>query len=280
VVTGKVAEVQPFVMLPPVTHPVTVLNDTSSQGGTPGLGINTSPASIREAVPVVPPTDPPTKVNVSVTRFDFQDGNVSDIREFDVNFTNGTSVPFALSQVLVTTNSNNAVLKSVPIDVVGNVSNLKFDQTGAAAIVPSGVGTGSFSIPGELSLQLTSVKALIFELIGQNIALPKLNSQINLTGTYQLTGPKNDAKIELVGNPLVVPYIISTHSLLNLVFGEELVPLTVQGTIDVLTTMNLDFSYQLSASHIVVPEPGSIVLLAIGLLVCAAVSRVPRFPSD
>ena len=278
VIKGRVSEVQPFVILPPVTHPVTVLNDMSSQGGTAGLNLATSPASVRVAVPVEPPTNPPTKVNVSVTRFDFQDGNISDIRELDLNLSNGVSVPFALSQVLVTTNSNNGVLKSVPIDVVGNVSSLKFDQTGVAALVPSGVRTGSFSIPGALSLRLTGVQALIFELIGQDIDPQTLTAKIDLTGTYKIIGPGSNAKIELAGSAAGVPYMISTHSLLNLVFGEELVPLTVQGTIDVLTTMNLDFAYQLSVSHIVVPEPGSIVLLAIGLVLCVAASRVPRFP--
>ncbi len=278
VVKGKVAEVQPFVILPPVSHPVTVINDMTSSGGSSPITIATSPTSVRVAVPVVPPTDPPTKVNVSVTRFDFQDGNISDIRELDLNISNGKVVPFALSQVLVTTNSNNAILKSVPIDVVGNVSSLKFDQTGAAALVPTGIGTGSFSIPGALSLQLTGVKALIFELIGQDIDPQTLTAKINLTGTYKITGPRNDAKIELAGSAVGVPYMIATHSLLNLVFGDELVPLTVQGTIDVVTTMNLDFVYKLSVSHVVVPEPGSIVLLAIGLVLCVAASRVSRFP--
>jgi hypothetical protein len=280
VIKGKVTEVQPFVILPPVSHPVTVFNDMSSQGGTAGLKIATSPASVRVAVPVVPATDPPTKVDVSVTRFDFQDGQVSDIRELDLNLFNGVNVPFALSQVLVTTNTNNPILKSVPIDVVGNVSNLKFDQTAAASLVPTGIGTGSFSIPGALSLQITSVKALIFELIGQDIDPQTLTSKINLTGTYKITGPRNDAKIELAGSAVGVPYMIATHSLLNLVFGEELVPLTVQGTIDVVTTMSLDFAYQLSVSHVVVPEPGSIVLLAIGLVLCVVASRVPRFPRE
>ena len=278
VVKGKISEVQPFIILPPTTHPLMVLDDMTNQGGTPGLGINTSPASIRVAVPVVPPTNPPTTVNVSVTRFDFQDGQVSDIREFDVNFTNGVKVPFALSQVLVTTNSNNAILKSVPVDVVGDLSAIAFDQTGAATLASTGVGTGTFSISGDLSLQLSSVEALIFELIGQGISVPKISEQFNLTGTYHLTGPKSDAKIELVGDPLTVQFIISTHSVLNLVFGDDLVPLTVAGTIEVITTLQLDFSYRLSASHIVVPEPGSIVLLAIGLVLCVAASRVPRFP--
>lgn len=267
--SGGQFKVEPFVVLPPVNHAVTVLDDFTSNEGAPVLQIKSTPTSIRVDVPVEPPTTPPTTKKQSVTRFDFQDGHIADIRDMDLNISNGKAVPFALSQVVISTNSNNIVLKAVPIDIVGDVVNLKFDQTGDASLVPTGPGVGTFSLPGELSLGLAKVKALLFEVVGTDIDPQTLSSQINLTGTYKITGPQKNAKIELDGSAASIPYMISTHSLLNLVFGDDFVPLTVQGTIDVVVTMNLDFAIHLAAANLVIPEPGSIVLLGIGMVICS-----------
>ena len=47
-----------------------------------------------------------------------------------------------------------SILKDIPIDVVGTLTSLSFDQTGPTTVVPTGPSTGTFAIEPDVAKRM------------------------------------------------------------------------------------------------------------------------------
>lgn len=294
----------PFVFTEPLNHPLALLNKMSDKGGTPGVSAETDPRSVSlpkidapfrsnggaEYVYYDPSTGdgtpgsgdqvgdpftidgggnhsaPPPKVfGYSQTQFIADGGSISDIQGLDLDISNGASTAFALSKVTITSTSPNPLLANIWLDVTGSLKGLDFQQTGAATLVPTGAGTGTFSVLGTLTAVAGDLQALAFGILPIDVDDQTFTQPFAMTGTYKITGNPNDpnAKIELDGNS---SFSIGLATATFFTFeNEDVIPLTISAAIDLGASINFDFGYHLERVGII-PEPGSIVLLGLGMV--------------
>ncbi|MBX9789441.1 MAG: PEP-CTERM sorting domain-containing protein [Pirellulales bacterium] len=214
----------------------------------------------------VPSKAPPKVFGFSQTTLQANGQAVSDIQNLDLDIFNGQTADFKLSQVVITSNSNNGILANIPIGVQGTLKELLFEQTGAATLTPTGAGTGTFSVDGVLSATATNLKALVYSVLPVGIGDQKLSQPFSLTGTYTIGGSPNDpnAKISLDGNAKFSYTLGTVASLATELTEEQFIPLTVSVLADVGASINFDIGFHLERVG-VIPEPGSIVLLGLGL---------------
>ncbi len=200
---------------------------------------------------------------------------INDFQDTNLDLLNGKTAPIAIDTITITTNSASSLLKSITVDITGTLSELRFVQTGAWSGIPLGGGTGTFTIPGDIIVSMTNVKASLIGLI--NIDIDDLGGTFsqNLTGTWSLTGPSFNTKLALDGGLTIeVPLSVQTALALSTGIPILLPGLTVSSTIDLLASLSIGINYHLEQSGIdVIPEPGSIVLLGIGLLTFAPFLR-------
>ncbi|MGD9648556.1 MAG: hypothetical protein AB7U73_22790 [Pirellulales bacterium] len=311
------ATVEPFVLTPPLDHPLELLDGDGNPGGPslasnprsvaipkidapyrfdrtggdppkdiyvyyePSTGDGVDPYSAQKVmktvdgklVPVeftfesgVPSVGPPKVFGFSQTLLDANGQALNDIQNLDLDIFNGKAADFGLSQVIITTNSNNPVLKNIFIDFEGTLKDLTFQQTGGAILSPTGAGMGTFAIDGLISATAGDLKAIVFGALNVDIDDQSLSQEFTLTGTYKIEGSPNDpnAKITLDGNTKFSYVLATITSLETALTEEELIPLTVSAAVSLAASIDFDINFHLERVG-VIPEPGSIVLLGVGL---------------
>lgn len=213
----------------------------------------------------VPSVAPPSVFGFSQTQLTANGQVLSDIKNLDLDISNGVGTNFALSQVKITSNSPNFFLAGITLDVKGTLSNLDFQQTGNALLVPTGAGTGTFELPGTLSAIAGGLKAIAFGLLEIDVDDQDFTQDFSLKGTYHIIGSPNDpnAKIVLEGD---TDFSINLATITSLAFQDsELIPLTISAAVDLAASINFNVGFHLERVG-VIPEPGSIVLLALGVV--------------
>jgi len=291
-----------FVFTAPLNHPLALLDKLTDLGGTPGVSAVTDPRSV--SAPKInapfrsnggatfvfydPSTGngtpgsgnqvgdpfeldagktpaPPQVFGFSQTQLTANGQAISDIQNLDLDISNGTSTDFALSKVVITSTSPNPLLKAIQIDVRGSLLDLVFEQTGGATLTPTGSGTGNFSVLGTLTAVAGNLQAIAFGLLEIDVDAQTFSQPFAMTGTYTITGSPNDsnAKIVLEGNN---SFSLNLATITSLAFEDsELVPLTISAAIDLAASINFNVGFHLERIG-VIPEPGSIVLLGLGVV--------------
>ena len=246
------ADTLPFKFTPPLNHP------PSLKGGLPVYIPN--PADNPSYPELVHPISSPYPSPATV--FDITPGQLNSISNLDLDLLNGATANFALETITFTTNSSVGYLNAIPVEGSFTLSDISFTQTGASTVV-GGPGSGTFSVAGDLSASLTNFLATVYTIVPAPLPdVYSITAPFWMTGTWTVSGPTNDTKIELDGNldfgvPLADAAGLST--ILGFPFN-----LTISSTVAMAVTLAVSVGYHLEQSHIVIPEPGSVVLLLLG----------------
>jgi len=243
---------QPFVLTAPFNHPL------SLAGG--AFTVSTDPK-----------TDP------LGTTFDISPGAINSTSALNLDFLNGQTADFALDTLVLTTNSKVVLLNVLlgQIDLSGTLSDLRFAQTGASFLTGGG-GSGTFSVDGDLgatisNLQLVLGGLLVIGVDDQSVSLPAA-----LSGNWTLSGPTNNTKVSLDGSlSFDVPIALMSNLTTSIT---DVLSLTISSTIDLAGSLTVSYTFHLEQSGIVIPEPGSMVLMGLGMLAFAplVVRRIRR----
>lgn len=239
---AKTSKVEPFALTPPLTHVL-----TPAAGFSP---VSTDPASIVPAVFDVTPTA------------------INDIKGLNVDLLTGASSPVVFDTINITTTSAIPLLKNFTLDISASLSALSFNQTGAATLTPQGPNFGTFSIPGDYYSHLSDYFTTYFGLLP--FQLPDIfeTTSLPLTGIYTITGPPNAAKITLDGTIGLAILVTDGGGNLNADIDSP-ISLTVNASVDAAVSILVNVGYHFEQDQLVVPEPGSISLMALGLSLTA-----------
>ena len=281
---------EPFTITAPTSH---------------ALGIDGGPLSVA--------THP---ASAGYASFGVAGGHLTSAVGLNLNLLNGTTSDFSLLPINVTTSSKISILKNVEIGLTGTLASLVFQQTGGATFSPTGAGTGSFEIVGNSAAALLNVNATALGLVNVPVGAQYLSTPLTLSGIYKITGDDANPKIELDGAVgLGLPLDIA--SALTAAIDTPLA-LSIDAALDLAATVSVSLGFHLEQSaiyvptsdpatgqtggpgngpldfkfgsivtfdsagqplfHPVVPEPGSAVLLLLGLVaaVPVAVRRLRR----
>ena len=246
---------QPFKFTAPLNHPLYLY-------GPQPLKLNTDPK-----------TDPlGTAIDV------FYD-SLADINDLDIDFLNGQTLDFSLDTISLTTNSKVSLVRAIfdNFDLSGTLSELRFDQTGID-FVTGGPGSGTFAVSGDVcatisNLGLTLGGLFYFPIEDQAVSLPT-----TLTGSWTRSGSGAwwSNKISLDGSLSIdVPLALISNLASDLASDlTDIATVTVSASFDLAASLTISFNYHLEDQLVLAPEPGSIVLLGIGL--CAAAVPLAR----
>jgi hypothetical protein len=239
------AKLEPFKFTNPLNHPLALF------GG-----------------PVAVSSDP--KTDPLGTTFDAWPNDLYDIYDLDVDLLNGQTADFALDTIFLTTNSTVSLLKSISIDVSGTLTGLRFDQTGAASVF-GGPNSGTFSVVGDLTANVDNLLAVVFGLLQVPVGSQAVTLPGALTGTWTITPVFTLAsKVTLDGQiNLNIPISLLTNLTTSIT---DVLSLTISSTIDLAASLTVDVLYHLEDIVYFTPEPGSIVLLGIGLAAVVGVA--------
>ncbi|MGE0538112.1 MAG: PEP-CTERM sorting domain-containing protein [Pirellulales bacterium] len=203
-----------------------------------------------------PITDPPG------TTFDAIVGDLLDMNDLDLDLLNGQTSNFNITPITILT--NNALVNLIlanGVKVGGTLTDLRFDQTGLATVL-GGAGSGTFSVAGDLSATVDNLLADIAGIQTVAVAATSVSLPYLLTGTWTMSGPALATKIELDGSAnLSVPVSLLTA------LATDVGVAALTASIDLAASLTVAFNYHLE-DVVAIPEPSSIVLLALGL--CAA----------
>lgn len=240
--TNSSVGLEPFSLTPPTVHPITL------KGGF--ALVDSQPNSTGPAVFDVTPTA------------------INSINNLNVDLLNGTIVPIELSTVILTTNSSNALLKNIPVDASLDADGLVFNQSGLSTLTPLGPNFGTFSVPGNFDMHASNFTAQLFGVLDFPFGDFSEILPGTLAGTYTISGPTNNTKITLDGTlALQIPVSASEDFVLNI---SNPLAITVSATAAAAATLLVNVGFHLEQDQIVVPEPGSIALLGIGMAMCGA----------
>lgn len=254
--------------------PFVVTGVASDPGATPPGGAS-APISLDSGVVVVNSTASSTAPNPAGADWTLTDPNLktlSDVQNLDVDLLTGATGSFAINTLHVYTNSVNFLLKDIDINLGGTLSAMSFTQTGAAALAPTGVGTGTYSIDGDISATVSGLLAsILFGAVEIPVDDQVISSPFALTGSYTVTAIPGGRHIALDGSVnLAVPVSVVTALVTSLATPA----LTISTTVDLLASITVAVGYHLETN--VVPEPGSFILLGIGLAALVPVLRLRR----
>jgi len=247
---SKLKKVTNFTLTAPTTHPLSLFD---------------GPVSV---------SSNPTNTNgpVQWTLTDPNLRTLSDIQNLDVDLLNGQTADFALNTVDIFTNSTLTLLKDITIDVSGTLTGLSFDQTGSTITLPTGLGTGTFATDGILNGQIDNLQAVAIGLITVPVGTQVLALPGALTGTYNVTPIVGGRHIALDGTiNLNLPLSLVTQLTTSI---SDVVQLSISTTIDLQASLTIAVGYHFETN--VVPEPGSFVLLGLGLAALVPVFRYRR----
>lgn len=257
-------------------------NQTFSANGTFNGSAHAIGSGVVFGIPVVIPDQniplslkSPLTVNSNPTNTDgpvqwtLTDPNLrtlSDIQNLDLDLLNGQTANFALNQFQIATS-----LIPIAVDINGTLTKLSFTQTGATVAVPGGLGTGTFSTAGDLGGEINPLHVSVLggaAAFDTTLNIPA--TSYLLTGSYTVTPAVGGRHIALDGTVnLVLPLSLSTA--LAVSSGTSL---GVTASVDLLSTFTVTASYHLET--FVVPEPGSIALLGLGVAALIPVLRYRR----
>ncbi|MGD9645648.1 MAG: hypothetical protein AB7U73_08045 [Pirellulales bacterium] len=205
----------------------------------------------------------------------------------DLDMLNGVKANFALNDIIIprTRMVENEFYDGNPINgpsyypnpsadlavkISGTVKELYLEQNmkllptftpdGPAVGGINGTATGTFSIPMVLHA-LLDAKIVVGGFDVEELENEELDSEFVVTGRYELSGPASNLKITLLGSDQL-PFPLNFSTALELdggaVYG-------ITTTVDLAASINLAYNFALTMMT-PIPEPGSIVLLAIGLM--------------
>lgn len=204
------------------------------------------------------------------TTIDIEGGHVTKITGLNVNLFAGPPLAISSDPMDVTTNSSVTLLKNLAIQVAGDITKLGFQQTGVASLFPTGVNVGTFAIPGLALAEYENVRLLIAGAIPIELGDSSFATQRVFTGTYKVSGPPGNTKVEfdagggyefdLGGGPSVYSFAVDSP-----------LAVTISASMDFGLILSYEIAFHAEQAGLIVPEPGSIALLAIGLVTCGAV---------
>jgi hypothetical protein len=157
---------------------------------------------------------------------------------------------------------------ALKLNVSGTVKEmyLEQDDAGTPTFTPDGpagddgISHGTFSIPATLNATLDAlIKVGGFDV--EELKDETVDSKLNITGRYTMEGPANAVTLKLFGSS-VLPFPLGLNSGLVL-DGGNLYGITA--TVDLAASINFAYNFALT-TVVAIPEPGSIVLLVIGLM--------------
>jgi hypothetical protein len=125
---------------------------------------------------------------------------------------------------------------------------------------PDGISHGTFSIPAILNAALdATIKVGGFEV--EKLENETIDTKLNIVGKYTISGPASAATLIMSGsNNLPFPLGLNTGLTLD---GGDVYGITA--TVDLAASINFAYNFALT-TVVAIPEPGSIVLLVIGLV--------------
>jgi hypothetical protein len=165
------------------------------------------------------------------------------------------------------------ILQDIEVGVSATLDRVTFQQTSAASLSPTGAGTGTFSLPGLGYLHLGDGTVNIGGIIPLPFELFSIPAPITLEGTYKVSGPLGNAKVELDGSLFYVRELSPGVESSSLATGISApLALTISATIEWPASSNLLINFHLEQSGLIIPEPASVVLVLIGLLAIAPVA--------
>ncbi|MBX7073983.1 MAG: hypothetical protein K1X71_12620 [Pirellulales bacterium] len=191
--------------------------------------------------------------------------NILSLNNADLDLLNGTNVSVPLDTITL-----KLVLvlpggienpQDLVIDIKGNMTELYTKQIGAATFNTTGVGEGTFSIPSALHGFLLADISLSGIAADTDL---ELDTNVDITGDYKVellgTGPPGNARVTLSGSQnIALPLNYFTAVATSIPGIAE-----ITATLDLAASINMALSYSLQGT-VVIPEPGSVVLLGIGL---------------
>lgn len=209
-----------------------------------------------------------------------------DIDQLNLDFLKTMSVAFEIAPVTIFTDSEDIFFRTIQWKLSGSLSALGFSQTGAPQVQVFsnggylGTGTGAYKIPGTLTGTISSL-VQSFGLAGSAPSIPQAIGDQSFAVPFFLTGDwRIDPvaaffpKLSLDGKlNAAIPLSIETG------FGIDLtspLKLAMTATADLLNTLSISGTYHLEQRLNLAPEPGSIVLLAIGLTFVAGLAEVRK----
>jgi hypothetical protein len=157
---------------------------------------------------------------------------------------------------------------TLTLNVSGTVKELYLQQDDALTptFTPNGpadqfgVSRGTFSIPAVLNAALdATVKVSTVEAL--KLENESIDTKLNITGSYEMVGPASAVTLKLFGSNLL-PFPLGLNEALE-TNGGSLYGITA--TVDLAASINFAYNFALT-TVVAIPEPGSIVLLAIGLM--------------
>lgn len=251
VLNAKTAKIEPFVFTPPFDHPV------EFDGG-PVL-ITTQPRSLG-------PGDFHYKAPTQLT---FTNGELTDADNFAIDVLNGTNLSLVSNELTLTTNSSVSILKSLAIQLSTDMDLLQFVQGPGdlAEFTPTGFGTGNFLIHGFGDSDTKNGVVIVGGVVQVPAAFISGPTSRTLSGTYKITGPLNNAKIEFDGvfSDSFGLFIAESTAIVAAI--DDPLNLTISAAITLPLSLQLTLPFHFEASGLVIPEPGSVVLFGIGLAV-------------
>jgi hypothetical protein len=243
--------VENFSTTPPLTHA-----SNSKSGPVSFSGTGKSDSSLNPTMEIV-------------------DNHVTKFNNLLVDLFDGGAVPLEIGTMNVTTNSNVSLLKNLTVDASADITDIAFEQTGAGSFIPTGPGTGTFAIPGRAIATYENFQAVLADLItipfvfsGDGIG----KTSILLTGTYKVTGPPGNTRVEFDGDGHYEFVLFSTTGQPDeFEFSADTpLALTISALVNIGLTTGYDVRFHMEQSGIIVPEPGSVTLLFIGLTVLSS----------
>jgi hypothetical protein len=144
---------------------------------------------------------------------------------------------------------------ALPLSVSGEFKGLAFQQTGPATIVPTGLNTGSFIVPGDYHalLHLTASEGLSLDFGTSNLVSPGV-----LSAAYTFQIGEDFVLFDATGHSDVSFPVAATFALSSMSMPAGSATFNVNGAIDVSMDHHLFWLF--------IPEPSSITLIVIAAL--------------